>query len=183
MKWSIGHSITKQVFPIHYFMANLLPKQRMLKTVTFANISHHLTSSKKLLQQSLADQAMACQAAICVNVFVCLPTIEFILPGFIKVGLVILTVNQVPYQISKGFVVLASHLQYNNIIIQNKFMCVCVGGGRGFSAGFCKIKFHWINFLSQLTEFKCVSFCISMVSDSLSEYITAEVACSCKLMA
>lgn len=158
----------------------------MLKTVTFANISHHLTSSKKLLQQSLADQAMACQAAICVNVFVCLPTIEFILPGFIKVGLVILTVNQVPYQISKGFVVLASHLQYNNIIIQNKLtqdeICVC-GGGEGFSAGFCKIKFHWINFLSQLTEFKCVSFCISMVSDSLSEYITAEVACSCKLMA
>lgn len=76
---------------------------------------------------------MACQAALCVNVFVCLPTIEFILPGFIKVGLVILTVNQVPYQISKGFVVLASHLQYNNIIIQNKLtqdeICVCVGGG------------------------------------------------------
>lgn len=116
-------------------MANLLPKQRMLKTVTFANISHHLTSSKKLLQQSLADQAMACQAAICVNVFVCLPTIEFILPGFIKVGLVILTVNQVPYQISKGFVVLASHLQYNNIIIQNKFMCVC-GGGEGVQCRF-----------------------------------------------
>lgn len=41
-----------------------------------------------------------------------------------------------------------------------------------FSAGFCKkIKFHWINFLSQLTEFKRVSFyIISMVLDSLSEF-------------
>lgn len=43
-------------------------------------------------------------------------------------------------------------------------------GGFYFTAGFCKIKFHWINFLLQLTEFKCVSFRISMVSDSLSEF-------------
>lgn len=45
--------------------------------------------------------------AYCVHVLACHPSKDC--SGFIKVGLVILTVNQVPYQISKGFVVLASH--------------------------------------------------------------------------
>lgn len=113
IKWSIGHSITRLVFPIHYFMANLLPRQRMLKTVTLANISYHLTSSKNYYSKVLLSYGLP-------SFDMCLPTQWIHLPGFIKVGLVILTVYQVPYQISKGFVVLASHLQYNNIIIQNK---------------------------------------------------------------
>ena len=34
------------------------------------------------------------------------------LPGFVKVGLVVLTVHQVPYQIPKCFVVLTGYLKY-----------------------------------------------------------------------
>lgn len=58
MKWSIGHSITRLVFPIHYFMANLLPRQRMLKTVTLANISYHLTSSKNYYSKVLLSYGL-----------------------------------------------------------------------------------------------------------------------------
>lgn len=58
MKWSIGHFITRLVFPIHYFMANLLPRQRMLKTVTLANISYHLTSSKNYYSKVLLSYGL-----------------------------------------------------------------------------------------------------------------------------